>query len=114
MSDDNSRSVEGQGKKFDGGKPRMELISPYAIEELAKVLTFGAKKYADRNWEQGFAWSRAIAAVLRHSFAYLRGETHDPETGLSHMAHVLCEAMFLVHFEKTHPSLDDRPKYEVK
>lgn len=99
-----------EGVKHDQDKPRMELISPTAIFELAKVLNFGAKKYAARNWEKGFAWTRAIAAILRHTWAYLGGETHDPETGLSHMAHVMCEAMFLVEFEKTHPELDDRPK----
>jgi hypothetical protein len=97
------------GIKHDGEKPRMDLISPIAIFALARVLTFGAKKYAARNWENGFTWCRPIAAILRHTFAYLMGETHDPETGESHMAHVMCEAMFLTHFEKTHPELDDRP-----
>jgi hypothetical protein len=79
--------------------------------ELAKVLTHGAKKYDARNWEQGISWSRLIAAVLRHTWAYLSGETNDPETGLSHMAHVLCEAMFLVHYEQTKKEFDDRPNY---
>jgi hypothetical protein len=96
------------GIKHDQDKPRMELVSPVAMFALARVLTFGAKKYAARNWERGFAWTRAIAAILRHTFAYLMGETLDPETGESHMAHVMCEAMFLVHFEKHHPQFDDR------
>lgn len=103
-----------EGLKYDQNKPRMELISPIALFELSKVLTFGAKKYADRNWENGFVWSRAIGAILRHTFQYLSGETNDKETGLSHMSHVLCEAMFLVHFEKTKPELDDRPKLNIE
>ena len=98
------------GRKLDADKPAMELLSPIAIEELTKVLAFGAKKYSANNWRSGLAWTRVIAAILRHTFAYLRGETHDPETGLSHMAHVLAEAMFLVEFEVTHPELDDRYK----
>ena len=88
----------------------MELISPIALFALARVLRFGAKKYADRNWEKGFAWSRAVGAIMRHTAAYLGGETLDPETGESHMAHVMCEAMFLVEFEQTHPEKDDRPR----
>lgn len=99
------------GIKHDAEKPRTDLISPIAMIELAKVLTFGSKKYEARNWEKGLAYSRAIGAILRHTWAYLRGETNDPETGLSHMAHVLCEAMFLVHFETTKPEFDDRPRY---
>ena len=90
----------------------MDLISSKAMVELAKVLTFGAKKYASHNWRQGLEWSRVIAAIMRHTTAYNDGETLDPETGLSHMAHVLCEAMFLLEFEQTHPELDDRYKVQ--
>lgn len=100
-----------EGVKHDQGKNRLDLISPIAIEELGKVLTFGAKKYSARNWENGISWTRCIGAVLRHTFAYLKGETHDPETGLSHLAHAMCECMFVIHFEATRPEFDDRPKY---
>lgn len=108
MSEEKKSGLK-EGVKHDGGKARMDLISPTSLFALARVLTFGANKYADRNWEKGFAWCRAIGAILRHTFAYLGGETLDPETGESHMAHVMCEAMFLVHFEKFHPDKDDRP-----
>lgn len=101
-----------EGLKFDGEKTRLELISPFALEAFGKVLTFGAKKYDARNWEKGISWTRIIGAILRHTVAYMRGETNDPETGLSHMAHVLCEASFLLHFEATKKEFDDRPKYE--
>ena len=101
------------GKKHDSEKPRMDLISSKAMVELAKVLTFGAKKYASHNWRHGIAYSRIIAAIMRHVTAYNDGETLDPETGLSHIAHALCECMFLLEFEQTHPEMDDRYK-EVK
>ena len=97
-----------QGKKNDSEKPQMDLISSIAELELAKVLTFGAKKYDSHNWRKGIAYSRIIAAIKRHVNAYNNGETNDPETGLSHMAHVMTEAMFLIEFEKTHPEMDDR------
>lgn len=105
---DISQESKDQTQKKDAGKVPMELISPVAMEVLARVLGFGAKKYEDHGWRKGIKWTRTIAAILRHTYAYLRGETNDPETGLSHMGHVMCEAMFLIEWETTHPELDDR------
>lgn len=99
-----------EGIKFDDGKPRVDLISPIALSELATVLAFGAKKYAAWNWAKGIPYTRIIAALLRHTHKYLMGETLDPESGLSHAAHIMCNAMFLLHFEKLKPEFDDRPK----
>jgi hypothetical protein len=96
-----------QGNKLDQNKVRMDLLSAIAIEEIAKVMTFGAHKYEDHNWRKGIKWSRVLAALLRHVFAYMRGERHDPETGLSHMAHAGCCVMFILEFEKTHQQLND-------
>lgn len=98
-----------EGLKFDREKIRYELISAYAIDELAKVLTFGACKYADRNWEKGIKWSRVFGAVMRHLWAAWRGEDFDPETGLSHYAHAMCCCMFLLHYSRYRKRFDDRP-----
>lgn len=98
------------GLKFDDKKPRYDLISPVALEELAKVLTLGAEKYQPYNWAKGIVYSRILGAILRHVFAYLRGESKDPETGLSHIAHAMCNCMFLLHYEKLRPEFDDRAK----
>lgn len=97
------------GVKFDGDKPRMDLLDPYAIEQLSRVLTFGARKYAAHNWRKGIRKSRLLAAALRHLFAYLRGEDQDPESGLSHAAHAMCCCMFLLGLEHR-ADLDDRWK----
>lgn len=96
--------------KHDGEKVRLDLIDPLAIEGLAKVLTFGARKYAPNNWRYGLAYGRLIAAMLRHLFAIMRGEDTDPESGLPHIDHVGCCWMFLSHMMKTRPDLDDRFK----
>ena len=106
-------SNEG-GTKFDGEKARVELLSPIALIELSKVLTFGAKKYGDHNWRGGFRSSRLLGAILRHVLAYLGGETRDPESGLSHIAHAMAGCMFLLEQEKTKPDLDDRYNNEKK
>ena len=98
------------GIKHDGEKVRLELLSPIALTEVAKVLTFGAKKYADNNWRKGFKWSRLLGAALRHILAFMGGQDKDPETGLSHLAHAGCCIMFLLEHEATHKDLDDRYK----
>ena len=99
--------------KYDQGKPRMELLDPYAIDQLAHVLSFGAQKYADHNWRKGLSKTRLLAAALRHLFAYLGGEDKDSETDLSHVAHAMCCCMFIIGLENR-PDLDDRYKGEPK
>lgn len=111
--------MEGQvelqsGVKHDSGKIRLDLLSPIALEEMAKVMTFGAKKYGDNNWRGGIAWTRVLGALLRHTFAFARGEDFDPETGISHLAHCGCCVMFLIEYQTSHPELDDRYSTVVK
>lgn len=98
------------GLKNDGEKVRWELVPPDAVNEVAKVLTFGAHKYADRNWEKGMEWSRVYGALQRHMAAWWGGEDTDSETGLSHLAHAGCCIMFLLSYEKRNVGLDDRHK----
>ena len=98
----------GGGTKFDSGKARMELLDPYALEQLSHVLAFGAEKYEAWNWTRGIAYGRLIGAALRHLFAFAGGEDLDPESGLPHTAHAMCCLMFLTSMQKRHPELDDR------
>ena len=103
----------GKALKFDTDKLPLNLLSTEAMNQTAAVLKFGAQKYAEHNWRKGFAWSRPLAAAMRHLTAFNDGEDRDPESGLSHLAHAACCIMFLLEFEKTHPHLDDRYKPEV-
>lgn len=98
------------GIKHDAEKPRMDLLSTEALLQIANVMGYGAKKYSAHNWRGGIAWSRVIAAALRHITAFNAGENLDPETGLSHIAHASCCLMFLLDYIKSHPELDDRYK----
>ncbi len=96
------------GIKYDQEKIRTDLLSASAIEEVAKVLTYGAKKYTAHNWRLGMAWSRLLGASIRHVFAFMRGEDRDPETGFCHLAHAMCCLMFLLEFYLTKNGNDDR------
>lgn len=100
--------------KFDQDKLPLNLLSTEAMNQTAAVLQFGAQKYAAHNWRKGFAWSRPLAAAMRHITAFNNGEDTDPESGLSHLAHASCCIMFLLEFQKTHPQLDDRYKPPVQ
>lgn len=99
-----------EGRKDDVGKPRMDLIPPEVPYALGRVLEFGAHKYADRNWEKGFAWGRSVAALKRHLAAWEAGQDIDPESGMPHLWHVLTNAAFLTTFEARGTGTDDRPK----
>ena len=88
------------GIKYDSEKPKMNLLPPKAIVEVAKVLTFGAEKYDAENWRKlDDLQNRYTAGALRHIFAHMDGEKLDPETGLSHMAHALCCLLFKLEIE---------------
>jgi hypothetical protein len=51
-----------------------------------------------------------FAALLRHLFAWWRGEELDPESGLSHLAHAGCCLMFLMEYRRNGWGTDDRFK----
>lgn len=98
-----------EGRKDDAEKIRMELLPPELLEATAVVLTFGAKKYEDRNWEKGMKWGRVFGALMRHLWAWWRGEESDPETGYSHLWHAACCIAFLISYESRQIGEDDRP-----
>lgn len=99
------------GVKHDDGKIPLGLVSTEAMEQLGKVLGMGLNKYSAHNWRAGIAWQRVINALMRHLLSFNAGIDIDPESGVSHMAHVMCCAMFILEYEKTHKELDDRYKY---
>ena len=98
------------GVKHDAEKLRVDLLPVDVLKGVAEILTHGAKKYRDRNWEEGIAYSRLYGATLRHLFTFWQGDDVDPESHLLHLDHALCELMFLRAMSKRRPDLDDRPK----
>lgn len=99
MSSDNKELR--MGLKYDSEKPRYDLLPANAIDDLAKILTFGAKKYAPNSWQQvENALERYRAALLRHTFAIQGGELIDQESKLPHSAHAMCCAAFINEIEK--------------
>ena len=62
------------GRKYDGGKIRWDLLPMGALTEVAKVLTYGARKYADDNWRHVRPLRRRYSrAGIGHVFSWLAG-----------------------------------------
>jgi len=94
--------------KYDGGKARYDLIPPDALEQLAILYGTGAKKYVDRNWEEGFTWGRPFAALMRHAWAWWKGEKYDQVDGQHHLIAVAWNAFTLYEHEQRQIGKDDR------
>ena len=99
-----------EGRKDDTGKVRFDLLPPELLFAVANILTFGAKKYNDRNWEKGMSWGRVFGACMRHMWAWWSGEKADKETGYSHLWHAGCCIAFLIAYEARGVGEDDRNK----
>ena len=88
---------DAAGTKSDEGKLEWELLPLDMLEEVVKVLMHGKKKYTAWNWAKGIDYTRLLNASLRHIQAIQRGEDKDPETGILHSAHAVCNLLFLTH-----------------
>lgn len=89
-----------QGRKYDSGKLRYDLIPVLALEEVAKVVTNGAEKYDDENWKlvpEGRR--RYLAAAMRHIQQWRKGEIYDEEMGTHHIANAISNLMFILEKE---------------
>jgi len=92
-------SVVEEFMKFDTDKLRYDLVPPSAFEGLAKVLTYGAKKYKPNNWKNTDDLDRYVAALYRHLEAWRKGEQCDEESGLKHLEHALTNVAFLLELD---------------
>jgi hypothetical protein len=70
-------------------KPRLDLLEHSADIEIAAALLTGAAKYGVGNYRNVPIAARVYgAAIKRHVGAWLEGQELDPESGLSHLAHI--------------------------
>jgi hypothetical protein len=85
--------------KHDNGKRQLTLLPFESLELITDVLMFGAEKYDRDNWKECKDTNRYKDALLRHLTEVQKGHDIDPETGLSHLAHMGCNILFLLYFE---------------
>ncbi|MES2348466.1 MAG: dATP/dGTP diphosphohydrolase domain-containing protein [Pseudomonadota bacterium] len=108
VGDVNSQA-KGSGARYNAGKIDFSLIPLCTMEDEARVWAYGKAKYAAWNWAKGMDWSVPFACMMRHMAAWQRGEENDPESGLPHLAHAMCNLRMLTLYAEKFPEGDDRP-----
>ncbi len=76
-------------------KDPYELLPFRALHEVVKVLAFGKDKHGVDNWKGIEDTQNFIGAALRHICAWQRGFKDDDETGIDHLAHAVCNLLFI-------------------
>ena len=86
-----------QALRYNTGKAELSYIldAMPALKDMVAVMENGARKYSRNNWKKGFPREKLLDSMLRHVDAFYSGEDLDPESGLPHVGHILCNAMFL-------------------
>jgi hypothetical protein len=79
-----------------------------ALDEIAKVFTYGADKYTAYNWLNDMRYGRFIAATFRHLRDYWLGEDMDKESKLPHLAHAGANILMLLASVLRKKGMDDR------
>lgn len=89
------------GEKDRSGKIRVDLISPECIIGMGEVLTAALNNYSENSWQNiDNPIDTHYGALLRHLLKWRSGELDDDKTKLSHIKHILTNAMFLLHHEE--------------
>ena len=95
-------------------KAPMHLIPPYALEQTAWVHKFGAERYGAYNWRKtGVCATTYVSAIMRHLNAWRDGEDLDPESCISHIAHIISSCNILLDAAHCGTLQDDRNKKPV-
>ena len=88
-----------EGIKHDQGKLRWGLVPKKTVQEVIKVLMFGADKYDDYNWKKvSNRRTRYYEAAQRHLTDewWENSSMKDKESGFHPLAHVVCCCLFLI------------------
>lgn len=123
--------------RYNTGKLKWSLVSWRALSLMVEVLMYGAHKYSvfednngnivtgaeispdaskklkqlssgANNWKNGLKWTECAESLQRHLISFLEGQDDDEESKLSHIGHIMCNAMFLGWMSFFRKDLDDR------
>lgn len=95
--------------RFNHGKPQWTMMDFKSMEPMIQVMMYGAKKYERDNWKKACpARLSLLDSLMRHYIKLVEGESIDPESGLPHIGHLMCNAMFYSYWEqKTNGQFED-------
>ena len=89
--------------KDTAGKPKLSLVPPQIIFDIAEVREYGNKKYPDGGKDN---WKKVNIddykdALLRHTLKYLQDpKSKDEESGIEHYKHMACNIAFICEMER--------------
>ncbi len=94
------KSMDDQAAKQDAGKPKLSLVPPQIIRDIAEVREYGNRKYGSAdNWKD-VEKKRYIDALYRHLLAYIDDpDGVDEESGIRHYKHIACNVAFICEME---------------
>lgn len=104
-------TADSEGQKIPSEKPLMRLLSFKGLGKIAEVMEWAAfTKYAPHNWKKiknPAERAKYIDALIRHAGEFSDGQSSfddlsfplDPESGLTHLAHLGACAMMLLHWQ---------------
>lgn len=105
---------EEKAMRFNESKLQWSLVDYKSLEPMVRVLEFGAKKYDIDNWKKGLDTLQVCESLLRHIYAFMDGEDIDPESGESHIGHMMCNTLFLSYTLSNKPNFDIRRRNKIK
>ena len=90
------------------GKLRWDLVDWSSVEEMLKVLEFGAIKYSADNWKKGLNKKEILESTQRHLISLFQDETKDPESQLHHAGHIMCNMLFYLYHDRNKSFVTER------
>ena len=99
-------------------KLNWHLLPLDLLEDVVRVLEHGRDKYGAWDWMSPPYFSRheVLDSALRHYVAIQCNEERNPDSGLPHAAHLICNALFVLYYDRYNlwtPSAEDRPRRET-
>lgn len=94
--------------KDTAGKPKLSLVPPQIIFDIAEVREYGNEKYPDGGKDN---WKKVDIddykdALLRHTMKYLQDpKGKDEESGIEHYKHMACNIAFICEMEKENENI---------
>lgn len=104
------------GDRKNSNKLRWRNVPLWLLEDLIAVGHEGEKKYTTFNFLKGQYVNNCMDSLKRHlsKFENPYESDLDEESGVSHMAHCVWNALVICYVMKYKPELDDRYKGEKK
>lgn len=102
--------MENKKETFEGGAkrnqryPRVELVDPTFLWEMAEIMQAGAIIYGENNWQKG--GQDFVQDIPRHMLQHvlaIMGNVGNDDTKENHLAHLACNVMMFAKLRKKYP-----------